>query len=228
MIMRYFPTLILSLFYLQTAFSQVISISDARLMAPGAVVTVRGIVTSAHLFDSMPTRGMPDFPINDLWTHCVGVAVMVRRVAWHVRASVNVNRAAFAAALLHDVGKVVMAIAHGEAYAALRRQHDTLQRPLWQEEERLFGHHHGTAGALLMELWGLPSALVEAVALHHTPHRTRESAVSPLVLVHIANALVHGDNPSQLVEARIDSSYLQRLLLPAKLDLWQTALTAEN
>lgn len=190
--------------------------------------TVRGIVTSAHLFDAMPSTSLTDFPLTELWNHCVGTAVMVRRIAWHVRANTVVNRAAFAAALLHDVGKVVMAIAHGDAYTALRHHPESPARPLWQEEERCFGHHHGTAGALLLELWGLPSVVVEAVGLHHTPHRTRENALSPLALVHIANALVHSENAAQLCEAKLDTGYLQRLLLPAKLDLWQAALTAED
>lgn len=190
--------------------------------------TVRGIVTAAHLFEALPSRSTKELPVTELWNHCVSTAVMVRRIAWHVRASASVNRAAFTAALLHDVGKVVMSMAHGEDYAALRRRPETPQRPLWQEEERLFGHHHGTAGALLLELWGLPGVVVEAVALHHTPHRTREGTTTPLTLVHIANALVHGDTPGASAEAHLDFNYMQRLLLPGKLDLWQTALTAED
>ncbi len=187
--------------------------------------TVRGIVTSAHLFEAMPAAALKGTSAADIWSHSVACAVMVRRIAWHVRASVNVNRAAFTAALLHDVGKLVMALAHGEAYGELRRRPPT--HPLWQDEERAFGHHHGTAGALLLELWGLPSVVVESVALHHTPHRARESTISPLTLVHLANALVHSENAGQLAEARLDGGYLQRLLLPAKLELWQAALTAE-
>ena len=187
--------------------------------------TVRGIVTSAHLFDAMPVAGLRGIPVVEFWNHCVTSAVMVRRIAWHVRAGTNVNRAAFTAALLHDVGKIVMALAHGEAYAELCRRHpDQPARPLWQEEERTFGHHHGTAGALLLELWGLPRIVVEAVSLHHTPHRASENNLSPLALVHIANALVHSENPAQLCEAKLDEAYLQRLLIPAKLDLWQTAI----
>jgi putative nucleotidyltransferase with HDIG domain len=190
--------------------------------------TVRGIVTSAHLFNAMPARTQQDLPVHDLWNHCVSTAVMVRRIAWHVRASANINRAAFTAALLHDVGKVVMSLAHGEAYAALCRHPEATARPLWQEEQRLFGHHHGTAGALLLELWGLPSSVVEAVALHHTPHRTRDGMTTPLTLVHIANALVHNDTPGAGAEAHLDFNYLQRLLLPGKVALWQSALTSED
>ncbi len=190
--------------------------------------TVRGIVTSAHLFEALPSSSTKDLPVAELWNHCVASAVMVRRIAWHVRASVNVNRAAFTAALLHDVGKVVMAVAHGDAYTELRRRPDRGVRPLWQEEERLFGHHHGTAGALLLSLWGLPTVVVESVALHHTPHRSQEVALSPLALVHIANALVHSEHADLPCEARLDSGFLQRLLLPAKLDLWQAALAAED
>ena len=159
--------------------------------------TVRGIVTAAHLFAALPA-GAKDQPVGDIWSHCVATAVMVRRVAWHVRASAATNRAAFTAALLHDVGKIVMLHAHGEEYAKLR-QLPPPRRPLWQEEECLFGHHHGVAGSLLLELWGLPASVVEAVALHHTPHRTPENTLSPLALVHIANALVHGEMPAPAV-----------------------------
>jgi putative nucleotidyltransferase with HDIG domain len=186
--------------------------------------TVRGIVTSAHLFEALPTSELKDLPLDEIWSHCVTTAVMVRRLAWHVRASAQVNRAAFTAALLHDIGKVVMALAHGEAHARLRRHPETHQRAFWQQEERYFGHHHGVAGAMLLELWGLPKMIIEAVAMHHTPHRCAETTITPLALVHIANAIVHSDNASQLYESRLDTGFLQRLLLPAKLDLWRTAV----
>jgi len=73
-------------------------------------------------------------------------------------------------------------------------------------------------------LWGLPPTIVEAVALHHTPHRTRDAAATPLTLVHIANALVHGDSPNGVREAQLDFNYLQRLLLPGKLEAWRNAI----
>jgi putative nucleotidyltransferase with HDIG domain len=186
--------------------------------------TVRGIITAARLFDTLPTRAASGFPLQELWQHSVASAVMVRRVAWHVRASAAVNRAAFTAALLHDVGKLVMLLAHGEPYATLVRRRDPAARPLWLEEERVFAHHHGNAGALLLELWGLPSTIVEAVALHHTPHRTCDGNATPLTLVHIANALVHGESTTALREAHLDQNYLQRLLLPGQLDAWRTAI----
>ena len=186
--------------------------------------TVRGIITAARIFDTLPTRAAGNFPLQELWQHSVATAVMVRRVAWHVRASAAVNRAAFTAALLHDVGKLVMLITHGEAYATLVRRREPAARPLWLEEERVFAHHHGNAGALLLELWGLPPAIIEAVALHHTPHRTRDGAATPLTLVHIANALAHGEASNNFREAQLDHNYLQRLLLPGKLDAWRSAI----
>ena len=188
--------------------------------------TVRALVSSARFFDLAPGSGAGALPLEEIWQHCVRTALTVRRVAWHVRAGAGVSRAAFTAALLHDAGKIVMHRAHGEAYAALLRQPAAGARTLWLEEERLFAHHHGTAGAMLLELWGLPPSVVEAVALHHTPHRTRENTPTPLTLVHIANALVHQDGARAGSEARLDFNYLQRLLLPGKLDAWQTAISA--
>jgi HD-like signal output (HDOD) protein/ActR/RegA family two-component response regulator len=74
---------------------------------------------------------------------------------------------AFAAGLLHDVGKLVLAMAMPDRYAdVLRRAHDS-GRPLYEVEKELLGATHAEAGAYLLALWGLPVPVVEAIAAHH-------------------------------------------------------------
>jgi hypothetical protein len=41
----------------------------------------------------------------------------------------------------------------------------------------------------LLGLWGLPNPVVEAVALHHKPSASSARGFSPVIAVHVADAL---------------------------------------
>ena len=76
---------------------------------------------------------------------------------------------AWLAGLLHDIGYwVLMQECPNELAQAIelsRSQH----LPLFECERQTAGATHAQIGAYLLGLWGLPYAVVEAVALHHTP-----------------------------------------------------------
>jgi len=76
-------------------------------------------------------------------------------------------RIASTAALLHDVGKILMSRyfeAKPEDLAAeCRREEITFSAV----EMRHFGCHHGQVGAALARHWGFPDGMVEAIEKHH-------------------------------------------------------------
>jgi HD-like signal output (HDOD) protein len=63
------------------------------------------------------------------------------------------------------------------------------QCPLYKVEERAYGFSHAEIGAYLLGLWGLPYAVVEAVALHHAPDRVPHQNFDAASAVYIANLL---------------------------------------
>ncbi len=69
--------------------------------------------------------------------------------------------------LLHDVGKLVLPVAYGNAELddISTRQSSGLAR-IALEHERL-GIDHAQAGALLAERWGMADTIVESIAWHH-------------------------------------------------------------
>jgi putative nucleotidyltransferase with HDIG domain len=95
-----------------------------------------------------------------------------------------------AAALMHDIGKLLLARIWPDFAAATPVRHTPEE--LVARERRELGYDHATLGGLLMERWGLPTRLMRAVSGHHTAHRATETAA----LVRLADMVVrhaHGD-----------------------------------
>lgn len=88
--------------------------------------------------------------------------------------------AAFAAGILADVGQLLIATRLPIDMAAIQKEMiGRLQEDV--ERERL-GSSHAEIGGALLSLWNLPTALVEAVTLHHTPPAAAATANVPTAL----------------------------------------------
>ena len=93
----------------------------------------------------------------------------------------------FTAALLHDVGKMVLGQFIDDDYAALEAAAGSTVSFEIAEKEVL-GTDHAEVGARILEQWSLPEALVHAVRWHHNPEKSEE--VHPSTdIVHVANML---------------------------------------
>jgi len=91
--------------------------------------------------------------------------------------------------MLHDVGKLIVAWKLPDRFKKLLAEVAEEQCPLYKVEEREYGFSHAEIGAYLLGLWGLPYAVVEAVALHHAPHRVPHQSFDAATAVYIANLL---------------------------------------
>jgi HD-GYP domain-containing protein (c-di-GMP phosphodiesterase class II)/DNA-binding CsgD family transcriptional regulator len=104
-----------------------------------------------------------------------------------------------AAALLHDVGKLLLALVWPDFAAAGLR--GTPEEEL-RRERREFGVDHASLGGLLAERWGLSRSLARAVSGHHSAHGATEDAT----LIRLADMVVHhahGDAVDQQLMLRL-------------------------
>lgn len=96
---------------------------------------------------------------------------LTARIAAKVPAPADIHSAVSAAGMLHDVGKLLMAMKSPKhlapAVSGARREH----RALFEIEEEFMGVSHAEVGAYSLVLCGLPTTVVEAVAHHHRPVR---------------------------------------------------------
>ena len=100
------------------------------------------------------------------------------------------QRTAYTAALLCDVGTLVLEQGAPDEIAAVRAYATEGLIPLHVAEKELLGSSHADVGGYVLGLWGVPPVIVDAVLGHHDLGRD-PSALS--AAVHVAHSIVAGD-----------------------------------
>ena len=137
---------------------------------------------------------LPQFGLakGALWVHSVAAALTVELLASPLQREPPVE--AFTGALLHDVGKLVMArFLDAGARAQLRKAELEGSAAARGAEIELFGVDHGELGALIAEHWLLPASLADGIRHHHFPAESKEP---------VAHAVHVGEEIARIVDAR--------------------------
>jgi len=161
------------------------------------VETIRALVLSFELFSTAAAGpAVPGAWLESLGAHSLRTACYCRAMAEAELSDATRRDDSFIAGLLHDLGKLVLASALGDEYAAARAEARRQGRPLHEAEREAFGANHAEAGAYLLSLWGFKDTITEAVCAHHDPGRLHCAEFSPLVAVAVANHFDHELSPT--------------------------------
>jgi putative nucleotidyltransferase with HDIG domain len=198
--------------------STVSSVRDAVMYL--GVDTIRSLALTAEAFGKLAPRGSAGFSLDDFQGH----AMLVARITASILPAGRTQQEAVTAALLHDIGKLVLISNGGRRWAQLNDQARDRKVPVYVIEQEVDGVTHAHIGAHLLSLWGLPDGIVEAVAHHHDPSEVDGLAFDGVAAVHIANGLANELVPATEDEAPaagLDLQLLDRLGLRPRLDLWR-------
>ena len=142
------------------------------------------VASSVHAVMEKPVLGY-DLLSGELWRHAIAVTVAAEDLA---RSSRNSGiQDIFTAALLHDVGKLVLGNFVDADYARLA---EAMSRgvPFQQAEREVLGTDHAEMGARVLQKWSFPDALVNGARWHHDPDAADPQ--DPLIdIVHVADVL---------------------------------------
>ena len=192
--------------------------------------TVKALVLSAYAFGEYEKRATtPGFSMERLQAHSVMTGAFARVIAAAERAPEQMLDDASVAALLHDIGRLILAATLPAKYGralALAAERDI---PIQDAEMEIFGATHAEVGAYLLGLWALPDAVVEAVAYHHAPRRCVNQQWSALTLIHVANSLASELETSDAVPKHtgLDAEYDPEGNFEARLPVWRSLCRAE-
>ncbi len=194
--------------------------ADAATML--GIDTLKTLVLSIGIFsqfkDVKPFA--PGFTLESLWEHSLSVANLARRIAEAESEDRTLQEESLLAGLLHRLGIVVLAVNFPDQYREVVETSSRNQTHLFIAEREQFGVTHSEVCAYLLGLWGFSDAVVEAVAFIHQPERAPTQDISPLILVHVANAMVS----SEWKESRgctLNLDYLQQIRLAGRLEAWR-------
>ena len=184
--------------------------------------TVGALCLGSRVFSSVDARTLRRTKLAALFPHSVRTANLARAITLEVGGDEEEGGKAFAAGVLHDIGKLVLATNFTREYEEIAEYTAAEERR--QEELRRLGASHDRVGGYLLALWGVPMPIVEAVAFHHDPSHHRAYGFSPLSAVHVANAVALASDdkglPGPWPPPGLDVQHLQQIGLPTEHPLW--------
>ena len=189
------------------------------------MVRIKALVLSESIFKqfALPKK-TAGLSVDGLWAHSLLVADVARNISREEGQGGDRPDQAFTAGVLHDVGKLILMSRQTDAFEAILNRAQALRAPLWLIEMDVFGVTHAQIGAYLLNLWGLPPRIAEAVELHHTPSSIAYDGLCALTVVHAANALVgeqEKPEPSGAASCALDMTYLRRTGLEHRHERWR-------
>ena len=138
----------------------VFRLGTARVVALAIASSVKGMLA----------RDLTPFGLAEgqLWAHSVAAAAAAESI--HGLAEYPLPTETFTAALLHDIGKLVMSRHLSVEDLEWMHQARTSGRLSRLEAEvEVLGVHHGELGAVVAQHWELPERIVKGILHHHSP-----------------------------------------------------------
>lgn len=195
-------------------------ISDVReAVAYLGLDSVRNLCVAVEMmksFDQPPA--LVESCVEEIHDHSLAVAYLARQMMPDRLSGAD----AYVAALLHDVGKLVIAQQLPEKFLEVRVTTMRSSLSTSEAEMEIVGATHSDIGALLLDLWGLPSHIVEAVARHHDASALPATDLDITHAVFVADAIVSGrldEGEGGWDSSRVlDDEYLKSLGLAETVD----------
>jgi putative nucleotidyltransferase with HDIG domain len=150
------------------------------------MLEIRNLVLSLGVIRAMSGFGRR-LDYRAFWQHSLTVALATEALARYLpRESHGDDDGAFAAGLLHDIGRLVLDQFYPDAYESAATLMDRENLTLPEAERRALDTDHAEIGKLVVERWCLPEPIVIGIAYHHRPEDALPSQRRVATLVHVA------------------------------------------
>ncbi|MCL4537429.1 MAG: HDOD domain-containing protein [Nitrospirae bacterium] len=155
------------------------SVSQALILL--GLNVVKGMLLGVSVFEAMQKT------MVGLWEHSLGCAITARIIA--KKKDLKEPEEVSVAALLHDIGKVVLGLKFPDEYKKIMAEAETKDIFIFDAEKNYFGINHADAGAWIAQKWNFPYRLVEVIEYHHKPHLSKNVTMQTAI-VHLSDILV--------------------------------------
>lgn len=147
---------------------------------------------------------------GELWRHAVAAAAAAEVIPNYC--DVEVPPEAFTAAVLHDVGKLLMSrFLPDEALNFIHRAEETDHLDRLEAENLLLGVHHGELGGLMAQHWRLPDRIVLGIIYHHEPEAGNDVVCDVTYLANLVAKQIEAGLVGRKSELSLHPSAIERL-----------------
>ena len=189
--------------------------------------TIRSLVVLGNLFGTFRGSEGNLTVVTQLQRRSLLVGQVARRIAVSEAMEPVAIEQAQCAGMLAHVGSLILLTVMPEQFRSIARELDRSGGKIIDVERKHLGVTHADCGAALLDLWGFPSPIVEAVLFHHEPGQSDCGSMggsAVLTAVHAAQYLVKPPQPgADGLKARLaglDFDYLRRIGRSDHVDAW--------
>jgi HD-like signal output (HDOD) protein len=156
---------------------------------------IKAVVLSQAPFRHYGQIKCLEIDVPRLWNHCWEVAHLVQRICLEQKLPQASADEAFLAGILHEIGKLILIDSFPERFQAACEAARQARAPLTPFLLREFHAAPAHLAAYLMELWGLPGAVIQAVALQEHPENDPSGEFSLATALYIADQVATRKSP---------------------------------
>ena len=127
-----------------------------------------------------------DLQENELWRHSVASALITRDLI--EKKGQKQNYLIFTAALLKDIGKLVLSQHVGDSFEEINSLVTKHGLSFAEAEQKVIGIDHAELGAMIADKWKLSSEIVDIIRNHHQPKKSLKNKFETCV-VHLADII---------------------------------------
>ncbi|MBI4878658.1 MAG: HDOD domain-containing protein [Planctomycetes bacterium] len=152
---------------------EIATVKDAVARLGSGVVLSYAIASAmrGRMAGALPAYGYAE---GELFQHSVCAALAAETLKARCRGA-PVPPEAFTAALLHDVGKLVLGrFLDEDVLRILSEASDGRGMSRLDAETEVLGVHHAELGALVSRAWNLPDSITHGIKFHHAPAEAAE------------------------------------------------------
>lgn len=172
-----------------------------RAMTALGTNLIKNIALSFIIAENFSSGCQQEFDMDTFWRRSITAAVAAEMIAKQIGYT---DDDIFVAAILQDIGTLIIALTNGEEYNKLLQESQNTGTDIWALESDKFGFNHLQVGYALLSNWNLPASITEPILYHHRPEDcTPESSTSAKILKY-SNQLADIYNLNEVAEkARI-------------------------
>jgi putative nucleotidyltransferase with HDIG domain len=171
------------------------------------------IVLGDHLRRLKFAAPLYDLAENELWVHSAAASLAVQALM-RERPRAGIPETATVAALVHDIGKLVMVRFLKADVSEILAVRDERKIAFVEAERELFGCDHAEVGGEMARRWGFPEEIRAAISRHHeVPLLDSNPMLDAVVLANLAAKAVGTGLGAEGMDIRLDDRCQRRLKL---------------